>query len=56
MFIKVEVLEISALINRKLNSLNKDRRSISKVYKPALIIYAFSLLTILKSYINKLIS
>jgi hypothetical protein len=48
-FIKAGALEISAPINR-------DQRLIDKAYKPAPTTYASSLLAILGSYINKLIS
>jgi hypothetical protein len=55
-FIKVRALETSALINRKLDSLNRDQRLIGKVYNLVPIAYAFGLLVILGSYINKPIS
>jgi len=55
-FAEAGALEISALIDGKLDSLDRDRRSISKVYKPAFTICASGLLAVLGSYINKLIS
>jgi hypothetical protein len=55
-FIEVGALEISAPINRKLDSFNRDRRLIGDVYRPALITYALVLLAVSGSYINKLIS
>ena len=55
-FIKVGALEISALINKKLDSFNRDQRLISNIYKLAPITCALVLLAVLGSYINKLIS
>ena len=55
-FAEAGALEISTPINGKLDSLDGDRRSIGEVCKPAPTIYASSLLTILRSYINKPIS
>ena len=55
-FIEVGALEISTPISRKLDSFNRDQRSISDVYKPVPTTYALVLLAVSGSYINKLIS
>jgi hypothetical protein len=55
-FIEARALETSAPIDRKLDSLDRDRRLIGEVYNPAPTAYASGSLAILGSYINKLIS
>jgi hypothetical protein len=55
-FAEVEALEISAIISGKLDSSNRDRRSIGEAYKLAPTTCASVLLAVLGSCINKLIS
>jgi hypothetical protein len=55
-FIEVRALEISAPISKKLDSSNRDQRSIGDVYRLAPITCALVLSAVLRSYINKLIS
>jgi hypothetical protein len=55
-FAEVRALEISASISRKLDSSNRDQRSIGDVYRPALTTCASVLSAVSGSYINKLIS
>jgi hypothetical protein len=55
-FAEVGALEISAFIGGKLDSSDRDRRSIGDVYRPAPTTCASVLLAVSGSYINKLIS
>jgi hypothetical protein len=55
-FTEVGALEISAPISGKLDSFNRDQRSIGDVYRPAPTTCASVLLAVSGFYINKLIS
>jgi len=55
-FAEVGALEISATINGKLDSSNREQRLIGDAYRPAPTTCALVLLAVLGSYINKLIS